>query len=133
MLQSQMRCVIVWICAAPLIAAVGAPAIWQIGRPDLFDSFSLGMIFVQMMVPQLRNKMMQTAMATDLRKYNNSWEYWRQSSPTAQRCDFRLLDRQAGIGNKLASALICERNSINRGRLTPFAILLHPFFWLPDL
>ena len=115
------------------MAALGAPAVWQVGRPDLFDSFSLGMMFVQMMVPELRNKTMQTGMATDLKKYNNSWEYWRQSSPSARRCDFSLLDRQGGAGNDLAKRLICERNGLNRGRLTCSAILLHPFFLLPDL
>jgi hypothetical protein len=119
--------------AVPLVAALGAPLVWQVGRPDLFDSFSLGMIFVQMMVPDLRNKTMQTNMANDLRKYNNSWEFWRQSSTQAQRCDFSLLDRQGGVGNNLAKRLICERNGANRGRLTAAGILLHPFFFLPDL
>lgn len=116
----------------PLLAALGAPFLWQFGRPDLFDSFSAGMIFVQMMVPQLRNKQSQTQFATDLKRYNNSFEYWRQSSPMARQCDFFLLDRQGGAGMDLAKKLIRERNSYFRGRLSVSSALLHPFFLLPD-
>ena len=90
-------------------------------------------MFVQMMVPELRGKQMQTQMANDLKNYNSSFEYWRQSSPIAARCDFSLLDRQAGAGNDLAKRLIRERNAANRGRLTCSGILAHPFFVLPDL
>lgn len=118
--------------AVPILAALGAPAVWQVGRPDLFDSYSLGMMFVQMMVPELRAKTSQTSFANDLGKYNNSFEYWRQSSDMAMRCDFSLLDRQAGVGNDLAKKLIRERNTLNRGRLSAGGILRHPFFWLPD-
>ena len=122
----------VWY-AVPVLAAAGAPLVWQAGRPDLFDSYSLGMMFVQMMVPELRSKSMQTTFATDIGKYNYSFEYWRQSSPMAQRCDLALLDRQGGVGNDLAKRLIRSRNSLQRGRLTPAEALIHPFFWLPDL
>lgn len=90
------------------------------------------MIFVMMMVPQLRNKQMQTRFSQELKNYNNSFEYWRQSSPMARSCDFELLDRQGGTGMKLASALIRERDDFNRGRLTPAAALRHPFFLFPD-
>jgi hypothetical protein len=115
------------------LAAAFAPLIWQAGRPDLFDSYSLGMMFVQMMVPQLHTRTMQTQFAADLGKYNNSFEYWRQSSPMAQRCDFTLLDRQFGLGNDLAKRLIRSRNITLRGRLTASGALNHPFFWLPVL
>ena len=118
--------------AVPVVAALFAPLVWQSGRPDLFDTYSLGLIFVQMMVPELRDKGSQTQMATDIRKYNNSWEFWRQSSTLAKRCDFSLLDRQFGLGNKLATKLISERNTLNRGRLNCAQILQHPFFWAPD-
>jgi hypothetical protein len=90
------------------------------------------MIFVQMMVPELRGKTAQTSFSMDLRNYNYSFEYWRQSSPVAAKCDFSLLDRQNGVGNDLAKKLIRERNALNRGRLTVNGILRHPFFWLPD-
>lgn len=90
-------------------------------------------MFVQMMVPELRSKTMQTSFATDIGKYNHSFEYWRQSSPMAQRCDFTLLDRQGGAGNDLAKRMIRTRNTLQRGRLTAGEALLHPFFWMPDL
>jgi hypothetical protein len=91
------------------------------------------MIFVQMMVPELRSKTMQTQFATDLIKYNSSFEYWRQSSPMANRCDFFLLDRQGGFGNDLAKKMIRPRNALYRGRLTTAGALRHPFFLLPVL
>ena len=119
--------------ADPALAATFAPVVWQAGRPDLFDSYSLGMMFVQMMVPELHTRNMQTQFAADISKYNNSFEYWRQSSAMAQRCDFTLLDRQLGLGNDLANRLIKARNFALRGRLTPSDALNHPFFWLPVL
>ena len=33
---------------APLIAALLSPVAWQVGRPDLFDSFSAGVLLLQM-------------------------------------------------------------------------------------
>ena len=39
---------------APLFAALFAPLTWSYGRPDLFDSYSAGILLVQMAVPQLR-------------------------------------------------------------------------------
>lgn len=119
------------LAAEPLLAALLAPLLWTVGRPDLFDSFSLGMIFVQMMVPELRTRAMQTQFANDLAKYNSSFEYWRQSSPMASRCDFTLLDRQGGLANDLAKKMIRERTSTYRGRLTPGGALRHPFFLIP--
>jgi hypothetical protein len=121
------------VSAEPYLAAVFAPFIWQAGRPDLFDSYSLGMMFVQMMIPELRSKNMQTQFASDLKKFNHSFEYWRQSSPMAARCDFSLLDRQGSLGNDLAKRLIKPRNVALRGRLTAQGALRHPFFWVPVL
>lgn len=38
----------------PLLASLGAPFAWIYGRPDLFDSYSAGVLLMQMGVPQLR-------------------------------------------------------------------------------
>jgi len=85
------------------------------------------MIFVQMMVPQLRNKAAQTQFANDLGHYNHSFEFRRQNSNLAKACDFSLLDRQGGAGMNLAKGLIRERNSTQRGHMSINAALRHPF------
>lgn len=38
----------------PLAAAALSPFAWFYGRPDLFDSYSVGVLLMQMAVPQLR-------------------------------------------------------------------------------
>lgn len=62
----------------PWLAVILAPAVWQLGRPDLFDAFryscvidmnsdgfdSLGMILMQMSVPQLRTAASMVSFAT---------------------------------------------------------------------
>ena len=39
---------------SPLVAALLAPFAWLYGAPDLFDSYSAGIILIQMSIPQLR-------------------------------------------------------------------------------
>ena len=36
---------------SPLLAALFAPFAWAYGRPDLFDSYSAGVLLMQMAVP----------------------------------------------------------------------------------
>jgi hypothetical protein len=40
----------------PAVAAVLSPLAWLYGRPDLFDSYSCGVLLMQMAVPQLRSQ-----------------------------------------------------------------------------
>jgi hypothetical protein len=39
----------------PAAAALLSPFAWIYGRPDLFDAYSMGILLVQMCVPQLRS------------------------------------------------------------------------------
>lgn len=39
---------------APFLAALLSPLAWLYGAPDLFDSYSAGILLVQLCVPQLR-------------------------------------------------------------------------------
>lgn len=48
----------------PLIAALLSPFAWFYGRPDLFDSYSAGILLMQMSVPQLRSP-------ANIRQFNN--------------------------------------------------------------
>ena len=40
----------------PVISGVLAPLLWTVAQPQLFDSYSIGLILLQICVPQLRGK-----------------------------------------------------------------------------
>jgi hypothetical protein len=48
----------------PFVAALLSPFAWTYGRPDLFDSYSCGILLMQMCVPQLRS-------TANIRQFNN--------------------------------------------------------------
>ena len=43
----------------PVIAAAAAPVAWQLVAPDRFDTFSCGLLLLQMAIPQLRSAQQQ--------------------------------------------------------------------------
>lgn len=43
----------------PVLAALAAPVAWQAVRPDLFDTFSCGLLLLQLSIPQMRTAMQQ--------------------------------------------------------------------------
>ena len=51
---------------------------------------------------------------SDLGKYFHDLNRWRERSPRAQNCDFRLLDMRNQAGWELARKLICRRNDFLR-------------------
>ncbi len=62
---------------APFFAAVLSPFAWAYGRPDLFDSYTMGVLLVQMAVPELRSQAQIRLFNTELRQYDNDLERWR--------------------------------------------------------
>jgi serine/threonine protein kinase len=117
----------------PLLAALAAPLAWQYGRPDLFDTYSAGIVMLQMAVPQLRSQQGQRGFNQALAQCDYDLARWRNSSVMAQRCDFELLDRQGGAGWDLVCRLVKEKDQYNRGRLSASEALRHRYFTLPDL
>ncbi|KAK9817239.1 hypothetical protein WJX72_011627 [[Myrmecia] bisecta] len=115
---------------SPWLAAMFSPILWQAGRPDLFDSYSAGVLLVQMSVPELRTQAAQRNFNIELARCNYDLQAWRSSgaSPRARNSDFTLLDRNNGAGWDLACKLICRRNSLNRGRLSAGDALRHRYF-----
>lgn len=113
----------------PGLAALLAPLAWTYGRPDLFDTYSAGITFLQMAVPQLRTAAAQRSFNGDLAANEYDLAAWRASSSKARLCDFSLLDRAGGAGWDLACLLVREKNGINRGRLSASAALRHRYFW----
>ncbi|KAK9842155.1 hypothetical protein WJX84_002080 [Apatococcus fuscideae] len=61
----------------PALAALLAPLAWQFGAPDLFDSYSAGVILIQLSVPQLRSGQAQRNFNADLARCDYDLEEWR--------------------------------------------------------
>ncbi|EFN51112.1 hypothetical protein CHLNCDRAFT_28384 [Chlorella variabilis] len=113
----------------PVLAATLAPCAWAWGAPDLFDSYSAGMILMQLSIPQLRPGASQRSFNAELANCGYDLNRWR--SPKARSMDFSLLDRGGGQGWDLAVKLLCLKNELNRGRLSASQALCHPFLLLP--
>lgn len=112
----------------PALAALLAPFAWLYGRPDLFDSYSAGVVFLQMTVPQLRTNTGQRGLNSDLAACEYDLALWRTKSGKARQCDFTLLDRDDGAGWDLACRLLRERGDWNRGRLSAKEAMRHRYF-----
>ncbi len=112
---------------SPAAAALLAPVVWAYGRPDLFDSFSVGVVILQLAVPQLRAGAALRGLCPDLAAYSGA-EAWRAGSAKARACDFSLLDRDGGAGWDLAVRLLRPRDRLNRGRPGAAEALRHRYF-----
>ena len=112
----------------PALAALLAPFAWQYGRPDLFDSYSAGVVLLQLAVPQLRTATGQRGFNSDLAACGFDLAAWRNTSNKARNYDFTLLDRNSGAGWDLACQLLRERGEYNRGRLSAAEAMRHRFF-----
>ena len=68
-----------------MLALLAAPLLWQSQSPDLFDSFTAGIILLQMAVPQLRGTGGLKRVNPELKSLDNDVEAWRA------RCTSRFL------------------------------------------
>ena len=96
---------------------------WLKYQPDVFDSFSVGMVLLQCAVPYARQtdklkKLKQVLVAgADL-------QGWRDALPDVAKADFSLLDANAGAGWDL----LCKLMAVPTGkRLSATAALNHRF------
>jgi hypothetical protein len=102
----------------PLAASL-SPVVWAAFLPDLFDSFSAGLVFLQMCVPQLRGRKVMDpngSFRRILEENNYDLRKWRKVVEP-QGWDFSALDVNLGLGWDLACRLVCKRNFLQRGRL----------------
>eukprot|EP00775_Hariotina_reticulata_P012397 gene12397-12532_t len=114
----------------PIVAALLSPFAWVYGRPDLFDSYCVGVLLMQMAVPQLRSMANIRLFNNQLRTFDQDLDAWRKFN--GRSMDFTLLDRNNGAGWDLAQKLVAPRDKWNRGRISTDAALRHRFF-LPEL
>eukprot|EP00252_Welwitschia_mirabilis_P019319 TRINITY_DN4435_c0_g1_i1.p1 TRINITY_DN4435_c0_g1~~TRINITY_DN4435_c0_g1_i1.p1 ORF type:complete len:490 (-),score=79.80 TRINITY_DN4435_c0_g1_i1:30-1439(-) len=110
------------------IAAVLSPILWQLNSPDLFDMYSVGVIFLQMACPSLRTPSGMRTFKSEIKESQYDLRKWRKT--TRLKFDFSILDYGGGRGWDLATKLISQRGFLRRGRLSAAAALRHPYFLL---
>ncbi|KAL0027002.1 hypothetical protein WJX79_007943 [Trebouxia sp. C0005] len=112
----------------PFLAALLSPIAWQVGRPDLFDSYSAGVLLLQMAVPELRTANSQRSFSVEAAAADFDMKLWRKRAEAKARPpNFELLDLSGGAGWDLVCKLITERNRFQRGRLSAAQALQHKF------
>merc|ERR1719235_3036594 len=64
---------------SPVLSSLFSPLMWLYYKPGLFDSYSVGITFIQMAIPESRSKPNQINYRQELEKYNNDLTSWRAS------------------------------------------------------
>lgn len=114
--------------AAPVAAAL-SPFIWAFNRPDLFDTYSAGIVLLQMGLRPLRSRNSVLPTGTFYRNLAQcDWDLreWRRLH-AGPMWDFSILDSYGGAGWDLACKLVCKRDGLRRGRISASQAMLHPF------
>jgi len=105
------------------LAILLSPILWLVNKPDRFDMFSIGLVFLQMLMPRMRNR-------SGLKEFNNA----------LKNCDLNIGEvRKSGRGGfewnnldeaslSLVSQMLCPKNR----RISASSALRHPYF-LKDL
>ena len=114
------------------VAAVLSPFLWAAFRPDLFDTYSIGLILLQCCVPALRRRNAMSPSGTFQRSLavaDYDFRRWRTEN-TSAIYDFSALDHGGGLAFDLVCGLVRRRNGARRGRLSAAQALLHPWLLL---
>jgi len=109
------------------VALMGSPALWQLTSPDRFDTYSVGVLLVQLSVPQMRSGKALDNFKAQLRSCGEDLSRWRDEF--GDQYDLTLLDRNGGLAWDLAKQLIRPRNLFQRGRLSARQAMGHRYFW----
>ncbi|KAG0618041.1 hypothetical protein M758_4G034800 [Ceratodon purpureus] len=113
----------------PIIAAALSPVLWQMNLPDRFDIYSLGLIFLQMAFPNLRNDSGLISFNRQLKRRDYDMVQWRNLVEAKQSQDirqgFEILDMDGGVGWELLKDMVRFKG---RKRISANAALAHPYF-----
>lgn len=113
----------------PLIAAALSPVLWQMNLPDRFDIYSLGLIFLQMAFPNLRNDSGLISFNRQLKRMEYNMVQWRKLVEGKENRDikqgFEILDMDDGVGWELLKDMVRFKG---RKRISANAALAHPYF-----
>ena len=121
---------------APPGALAGALSVlpWTVFQPQLFDSFSAGLVLLQLGCPQLRGrKVLDPNGSFQLRLADENYDLRKVRKDLEENCgwDFGALDTNFGLAFDLACRLISNKGLTQRGRLDATIALLHPFVMFP--
>jgi serine/threonine protein kinase len=109
----------------PILASLFSPLLWNLARPGLFDVYGVGIIFLQMTVPQMRTNNFFRNFQREIVRFDHDLRRWRDSKTSlAGGCDFDLLDQKFGSGWDLA----CKLVSLKGKRISASSALRHPYF-----
>ena len=113
---------------SPVLAALGSPVFWLAAAPDLFDTYSAGIVLLRLLIPTLRKTSFLSPFNKELEKSGYDLRSWRKDGePQAIRSDYEAADSNFGLGWDLACRLVCPRGVAFRGRMSASAALRHPF------
>eukprot|EP00277_Geminigera_cryophila_P033450 CAMPEP_0173131598 /NCGR_PEP_ID=MMETSP1102-20130122/60728_1 /TAXON_ID=49646 /ORGANISM="Geminigera sp., Strain Caron Lab Isolate" /LENGTH=584 /DNA_ID=CAMNT_0014042929 /DNA_START=318 /DNA_END=2072 /DNA_ORIENTATION=- len=112
------------------VALLGSPALWQLTSPDRFDTYSVGVLLLQLSVPEMRSGRQLDNFKSQLRSCGESLTRWREEY--GDQYDLSLLDRKGGLAWNLAQQLVRPRNLLQRGRWSARQAMGHRYFW-PEL
>jgi len=109
------------------VALLGSPALWQLTSPDRFDTYSVGVLLLQLSVPEMRSGRQLDNFKSQLRSCGESLSRWREEY--GDQYDLELLDRKGGLAWDLAQQLVRPRNLLQRGRFSARQAMGHRYFW----
>ena len=95
--------------SAPEPNLQNAAELWDKFKPDRFDAFSLGIIFLQLCVAQLRDKVILERFIQELSICSLDLKVWKASLNKFSSQETALLDSDNGAGWDFASTLVCAR------------------------
>ena len=95
--------------SAPEPNLQNAAELWDKFKPDRFDAFSLGIIFLQLCVAQLRDKVILERFIQELSICSLDLKVWRANLNKFSSQETALLDSDNGAGWDFASTLVCAR------------------------
>ena len=116
------------------IAASFSPVVWAAFLPDLFDSFSAGLVFLQMCVPQLRGRKVMDPNGAFRRQTRGRRCRLAPMEKGGGAAGMGLLgarrQRGAGMGPGVQAGVQAKLSAARKAGVQLTA-LLHPFFWTP--
>eukprot|EP01025_Chloroclados_australasicus_P034827 TRINITY_DN3555_c0_g1_i11.p1 TRINITY_DN3555_c0_g1~~TRINITY_DN3555_c0_g1_i11.p1 ORF type:complete len:815 (-),score=93.92 TRINITY_DN3555_c0_g1_i11:1680-4124(-) len=93
------------------LAMMLSPVLWMTHRPDRFDMFSIGLILLQLAIPQLRSRDKLKQFRDELQTCRYSVRRWRQTS-FGRSCTSETLEANNEAGWRFVESLLKPRKII---------------------
>ncbi|CAD7700462.1 unnamed protein product [Ostreobium quekettii] len=94
------------LAKSPLAMAI-SPMLWAMHKPDRFDTYSAGLIFLQLCLPSLRTTSALKSFNTSYHRCNYDMTIWRRGASASHQSP--ALDVAGGAGWSLAEAMLRPR------------------------